>query len=63
MDTLVDIEKNVDAETVSESALDMILASWKERTDAYQYCPNKKHQYTTLEEFGEKLLAAIRTQL
>ena len=58
MDTLVDIEKNVDAETVSESALDMILASWKERADAYQ-----KHQYTTLEEFGEKLLAAIRTQL
>ena len=63
MDTLFDTEKDVGSKAVSEPALDMAFARWKERADAYQYSPDTTHQDSTLEEFGEKLLAAIRTQL
>lgn len=44
-------------------SVDEILARWKARADAYQYDPNKKHQYITLEEFGKELLAAVRAKL
>ena len=46
-----------------QPSVDEVLVRWKARADAYQYDPNKKHRYYTLEEFGVMLKAAVREQL
>ena len=43
-------------------SVDEVLDRWKARVDAYQYDPNKKHHYISLEEYGKQLLAAIRAK-
>lgn len=62
METFVDTLEDTDV-MEAQPSVDEILARWKARADAYQYDPNKKHRYYTLEEFGEMLKAAVREQL
>lgn len=62
MEVQVDMLDEVDL-MEAQPSVDEILARWKARADAYQYDPNKKHHYYSLEEFGEMLRAAVREQL
>ncbi|MBQ7710480.1 MAG: hypothetical protein IJT39_01480 [Bacteroidales bacterium] len=62
MEVQVDMLDEVDL-MEAQPSVDEILARWKARADAYQYDPNKKHRYYSLEEFGEMLRAAVREQL
>ncbi len=59
INTLVDTQKRTDDIKKSPS-VDEVLARWKARADAYQYNPDKPHNYISIEEFGEKLLNHIR---
>ncbi len=62
METFVDtLEDNGLIE--AKPSVDEVLARWKARADAYRYDPDKKHQYISLEEFGERLMAAVKAKL
>lgn len=62
INALVDTKKRTDDIKKSPS-VDEVLARWKARADAYQYNPDKPHNYISLEEFGEKLLTSVSEKL
>ncbi|MBQ2352029.1 MAG: hypothetical protein II394_07435 [Bacteroidales bacterium] len=62
INALVDTKERTDDIKKSPS-VDEVLARWKARADAYQYNPDKPHNYISLEEFGEKLLTSVSEKL